>query len=79
MQSYWMQNDGEKANIELREIEVPKPAADQILIRVRAAGLNRGEFILGHGLHQSGSAKQIGMEAAGEVVACGDQITEFKE
>jgi NADPH:quinone reductase-like Zn-dependent oxidoreductase len=73
-----MQNDGEKANIELREIEVPKPAADQILIRVRAAGLNRGEFILGHGLHQSGSAKQIGMEAAGEVVACGDQITEFK-
>ena len=78
MQSYWMQNDGEKANIELREIEVPKPAADQILIRVRAAGLNRGEFILGHGLHQSGSAKQIGMEAAGEVVACGDQITEFK-
>jgi len=78
MQSYWMQNDGEKANIELREIEVPKPAADQILIRVRAAGLNRGEFILGHGLHQSGSAKQIGMEAAGEVVACGEQITEFK-
>lgn len=78
MQSYWMQNDGEKANIELREIEVPKPAADQILIRVRAAGLNRGEFILGHGLHQSGSAKQIGMEAAGEVVACGDRITEFK-
>jgi NADPH:quinone reductase-like Zn-dependent oxidoreductase len=45
---------------------------------VRAAGLNRGEFILGHGLHQSGSAKQIGMEAAGEVVACGEQITEFK-
>ena len=78
MQSYWMQNDGENAKIELREIEVPKPAADQILIRVRAAGLNRGEFILGHGLHQSGSAKQIGMEAAGEVVACGDQITEFK-
>jgi NADPH:quinone reductase-like Zn-dependent oxidoreductase len=73
-----MQNDGENAKIELREIEVPKPAADQILIRVRAAGLNRGEFILGHGLHQSGSAKQIGMEAAGEVVACGDQITEFK-
>jgi NADPH:quinone reductase-like Zn-dependent oxidoreductase len=78
MQSYWMQNDGENAKIELREIEVPKPAADQILIRVRAAGLNRGEFILGHGLHQSGSAKQIGMEAAGEVVACGEQITEFK-
>ena len=78
MQSYWMQNDGAHAKIDLREIEVPKPAADQVLIRVRAAGLNRGEFILGHGLHQSGSAKQIGMEAAGEVVACGEQITEFK-
>ena len=78
MQSYWMQSDGENAKIDLREIDVPKPGPSQILIKVHAAGLNRGEFILGHGLHKQGSVKQIGMEAAGEVVDCGDKVSEFK-
>ncbi len=78
MKSYWMQSDGEHAQIELREGEQPSPAADQLLVRVRAAGLNRGEFILGHGLHKAGAAKPIGMEAAGEVVSCGSDIKDFK-
>jgi NADPH:quinone reductase-like Zn-dependent oxidoreductase len=43
-----------------------------LLLRVRAAGLNRGEFIAGHGLHgRGGAAKPVGTEAAGEVVAVG--------
>ena len=55
MKSYWMQSDGVNAQIELREVEQPKPGPDQLLIRVKAAGLNRGEFILGHGLHKAGA------------------------
>jgi NADPH:quinone reductase-like Zn-dependent oxidoreductase len=38
---------------------------------VRAAGLNRGEFIVG-GLTKAGAAKPGGQEAAGEVVAVGE-------
>ncbi len=78
MKSYWMQSDGVNADISLREIERPVPGSDQLLIRVKAAGLNRGEFILSHGLHKVGAAKQIGMEAAGEVVSCGHSVTGFK-
>jgi NADPH:quinone reductase-like Zn-dependent oxidoreductase len=77
MKSYWMQSDGESAQIELREIDQLVPGAGQLLIRVRAAGLNRGEFILGHGLHKAGAAKPIGMEAAGEVVSCGSGVENF--
>ena len=77
MKSYWMQSDGESAQIELRDIEQLVPGAGQMLVRVRAAGLNRGEFILGHGLHKAGAAKPIGMEAAGEVVSCGSGIENF--
>lgn len=77
MKSYWMQSDGKVATIELREVDLPKPGAGQVLIRVRAAGLNRGEFILGHGLHKAGDAKAIGMEAAGEIIACGDGVIDF--
>ena len=78
MKSYWMQSDGVNAQIEMRDVEQPKPGPDQLLIRVKAAGLNRGEFILGHGLHKAGAAKQIGMEAAGEVVSCGAEVKGFK-
>jgi NADPH2:quinone reductase len=71
MKSYWMKSDGKSAEIELRDIDQLKPGSGQILLRVRASGLNRGEFILGHGLHKAGDAKPIGMDAAGEIVACG--------
>lgn len=77
MKSYCMQSDGENAQIELRNIEQLVPGEGQILVRVRAAGLNRGEFILGHGLHKAGAAKPIGMEAAGEVVTCGSGVKGF--
>ena len=36
---------------------LPEPAAGQVLLRMRAAGLNRGEFIAGHGLTKPGTAK----------------------
>lgn len=78
MKSYWMQVKGEQAAIELRDVPRPEPGAGQLLLRVRAAGLNRGEFILGHGLTQAGTAKAVGMEAAGEVVACGSGVHAWK-
>ena len=78
MKSYWMQSDGVTAQIDLRDIETPAPGPHELLIRIKAAGLNRGEFILAHGLHKPGSAKPIGMEAAGEVVACGSEVEGFK-
>lgn len=78
MKSYWMQSDGESAQIELHDIDQIVPGAGQMLVRVRAAGLNRGEFILGHGLHKAGAAKPIGMEAAGEVVSCGSGVENFR-
>ncbi len=79
MKSWWMQvNDG-AATLALRNTPAPQPGPNQLLVRMRAASLNRGEFILAHGLHSKGSgAKAIGMEAAGEVIACGAAVTRFK-
>ena len=45
-------------------------------MRVRAAGLNRGEFLKG-GLHKPGAVKAVGTEAAGEVVRAGADVKKF--
>jgi NADPH2:quinone reductase len=76
MQSYWMQMSDTDTALELRDLPVPTPGPRQLLVRMHAAGLNRGEFLLGHGLHgKPGTWKAIGGEGAGEVVAVGAEVT----
>jgi len=78
MNSCFMQITGEHAALEMREVPIPEPRAQQALVRMRAASLNRGEFILGHGLQKAGTSKAIGMEGAGEVERLGAGVTTLK-
>jgi NADPH:quinone reductase len=78
MQSYWMQMNDTDTVIELRDSLIPQPGPGQLLVHMQAASLNRGEFILGHGLQKTGTWKAIGGEGAGEVAAVGEGVTAFK-
>lgn len=61
--------------LSLAERAVPEPGPQQVLVKVKAASLNRGEFLVGMGIGGAGGApKPSGMEAAGEVVAMGEQV-----
>lgn len=80
MKSYWLKTpelaQGTETTLELRDTPVPDPGPRQLLVRVRAAGLNRGEFLKG-GLHKPGAVKAVGTEAAGEVVRAGAEVKNF--
>ena len=78
MQSWWMQTTDSATSLERRDSAEPVAGAGQLLVRMHAAALNRGEFLLAHGLHgQPGSWKAIGSEGAGEVVAIGGGVEGF--
>jgi NADPH:quinone reductase-like Zn-dependent oxidoreductase len=79
MQSWWMQMTDSATTLELRDVSALVAGPKQLLVRMRAAALNRGEFLLGHGLHgQPGSWKAIGSEGAGEIVAVGSDVAGFR-
>lgn len=69
MKSYWMNIT--QGHMVLREVDMPVPGAGQVLVKLHAAALNRGELIVGHGLHGQGGSKPAGMEGAGEIVGLG--------
>src|SRR5471032_1731808 len=64
---------GPPESLRLGEIETPKPAPGQILIRVEAAGVNRPDIIQRLGFYPPppGAPDTLGMEIAGEVAALG--------
>jgi NADPH2:quinone reductase len=63
--------------VEIRDVPKPAPAPSQVLVRVRAAGLNRADLIMASG-HMHGSAggpgAVLGLEFAGEVEAVGAEV-----
>lgn len=72
MAAWWMHMDASSTQLQQRQVPLPSPGEGQVLVCMHAASLNRGEFLLKHGLHgAAGSWKPIGSEGAGEVVALG--------
>ena len=59
---------------------VPAPGAGEILVRVRASGVNRPDAMQRQGLYPAppGASDIPGLEIAGEVIACGLDVTRWK-
>jgi NADPH:quinone reductase len=67
--------------LRVRDVERPSPGPEQVLVRVRAAGLNRADLQVAAGRsHGSigGAGAIVGLEFAGEVEAVGSAVTAVK-
>jgi len=73
MKAFFIQAVDGKAVLEEKDIPQPKAGPGQLLVKVKAAGLNRGELIVG-GLIKAGAPKPAGQEVAGEVVGSGERV-----
>jgi len=74
MKSYSLRVEGTQAQLQLGDVPTPAPGPGQVLLKMHAAGLNRGEFIPG-GLIKGGASKPAGIEGAGEIIALGADVT----
>jgi putative PIG3 family NAD(P)H quinone oxidoreductase len=66
--------------LELSEIATPAAGPGQILVRVRAAGVNRPDILQRLGFYPPppGAPATLGLEVAGEVVALGEGVLRWK-
>lgn len=67
--------------VEVREVPDPAPARHEVLVRVRAAALNRADLLQRRGLYPPppGTREDVpGLELAGEVVKCGEGVAAWK-
>src|SRR5262245_52371003 len=67
---------GERYLASLRETEIPRPGADEAVVRVAASGLNRADLSQIAGLYPPppGESKILGLEVSGKIVETGEAV-----
>lgn len=76
MQAIHIETPGAPDVMALKSIDTPIPSENQVLIRVKAAGVNRPDIIQRQGFYPPppGSPDTLGLEIAGTVVALGSNV-----
>jgi putative PIG3 family NAD(P)H quinone oxidoreductase len=81
MKAAWIARFGGPEVLEIREVERPEVAGEQVLVRVRASGLNRADLLQRQGKYPPPPGYPVeipGIEFAGEVAEIGRGVTLWK-
>jgi putative PIG3 family NAD(P)H quinone oxidoreductase len=73
--------DGGPASVmSIAQVALPMPKANQVLIQVHVAGVNRPDVFQRSGSYPPppGASLYLGLEVAGEIVAVGEQVTKYQ-
>jgi NADPH:quinone reductase len=82
MKAVYVKEFGGTENLEIREVEsLTKPAGKEVIVAVKAAGLNRADIMQRMGFYPAPKnfpERILGLEFAGEVAQIGDGVMNFK-
>lgn len=82
MKAIIVAGDGKKAScLTLGQVPCPAITEDEFLVRVEAAGVNGADILQRKGFYPppKGTSDIMGLEIAGEIVACGARTKKFKK
>ena len=68
--------------VEIQDVAKPAPKPHEVLVRVRACGLNRADLMVASGMAHGaigGAGTIVGQEFAGEIVATGSEVIGMKD
>src|ERR1700722_8522418 len=71
---------GDETQLKLAEVPDPSPGAQDLLIKVRCAALNRADLMQRQGMYPQppGASEILGLECAGEVIEVGREVRGWK-
>ncbi len=80
MKAIILTEPGGTDKLQLQERAIPEPAANEVLIKVEAAGLNRADILIRKGKYGkgAGNVEILGMEVAGTIEKVGSEVTQWK-
>lgn len=67
--------------VKILDAPTPKPKANEVLVRVRACGLNRADLMVANGMAHGavgGAGTIVGMEVSGEIAEVGAEVRGFE-
>lgn len=73
-----MVSSGEGREFEYSDVDIEAPRADEICVKIEAAGLCHTDILAHHGVFQFGKAAVLGHEGAGIVQTVGANVTKVK-
>jgi putative PIG3 family NAD(P)H quinone oxidoreductase len=75
-----MKNSGSTDVLYIASTDNPRPRSGEVLIRVRAAGINRPDILQRQGLYPppADASPILGLEVAGEIVERGDDVADWQ-
>jgi NADPH2:quinone reductase len=71
---------GKAEQLQLQTMAIPTAGANEVLIRVFAAGINRPDILQRQGVYPppADASPILGLDVAGEIVACGAEVNEWR-
>ncbi len=82
MKAVYIKEFGGAENLEIRAVKSPpKPKEKEVLVKVKAAALNRADILQRQGFYPAPKGfpeRILGLEFAGEVAEIGEGVTDFK-